>query len=111
MRILISPPSRVYAGLPRYTSPEGEPVSADPARELPGLLSEVEIMPQPIRPGMSLTFVVGSHDPVSFRVVDAPLGVEVRRGRNRDIAEGVRDIAWVVIGVIAFVMVIASILS
>jgi hypothetical protein len=107
MRILINPPSRVYAGLPRYTSLEGEPISADTARQLSGLLSEVEIMPQTIHPGQSMAFVVGNRDPVSIRVVDAPRGVAIRRGLNRrhhQILENVRFFAAFVVGAIAFVM-------
>jgi len=109
MRILINPPSRVYAGLPRYTGLEGEPISADTARRLPVLLSEVEIMPQTITPGQSMAFVVGNRDPVSISVADAPRGVAIRRGLNRrhkQIVENVRFLAAVVIGVIAFVMAI-----
>jgi len=107
MRILINPPSRVYAGLQRYTSLEGEPISADSARQLPVLLSEVEIRPQTINPGQTLAFVVGSRDPVSISVADAPSGVAIRRGLNRQhqqILENVRFLAAVVIGVVAFVM-------
>ena len=107
MRILINPPSRVYTGLPRYISPDGEPISADTARQRPVLLSEVEIMPQTIHPGQSMAFVVGNPDPVSIRVADPPRGVAIRRGLNRrhqQILENVRLLAAVIIGVIAFVM-------